>query len=50
MKRNDSIIEELHRVREGMGKVYDFDVQRIAAVIRQHEDENPEGVVREPSK
>ena len=41
MKRRDAIIEELHRVREDIGKAHDFDVRRIAATIRQHEAENP---------
>lgn len=50
MKRRDPIIEELHRVREDMGKAHDFDVRRIAAAIRQHESENPESVVRESPK
>lgn len=30
MKRRDRIIEELHRVREDIGKAHDFDVHRIA--------------------
>ena len=42
MKRRDTIIEELHRVRENIGKAHDFDVRRIAATIRQHEAENTE--------
>jgi len=46
MKRRDPIIDELHRVREDLGKAHDFEVRRIAAAIHQHEDENPEGVVR----
>jgi hypothetical protein len=50
VKRRDPIIDELHRVREDIGKAHDFDVRRIAAAIRQHEDENPEGVVRESPK
>jgi len=50
MKRRDPIIEELHRVREAIGKAHDFDVRRIAAAIRQREDENPEGIVRESPK
>lgn len=49
MKRRDSIIEELHRIREAIGKAHDFDA-RIAAAIRQHEGENPEGVVRQSPK
>jgi len=42
MKRRDPIINELHRVREDIGKTHDFDVRRITAAIRQHEDENSE--------
>lgn len=50
MKRRDPIIEELHRVREDIGKAHDFDVRRIAATIRQHEDENRIGIIRESPK
>ena len=50
MKRHDPIIEELHRIREDIGKAHDFDIRRIAAAIRQHEDENPKGVIRESPK
>lgn len=47
MKRRDPIIEELHRIREHCGKPHDCDVRRIAATVRQHEAENPKGVIRE---
>jgi hypothetical protein len=47
MKRRDPIIEELHRVREDIGKAHDFDVDRIAAAIRQPENENLDDIVRE---
>jgi hypothetical protein len=50
MKRRDPIIDELHRVREDIGKAHNFDVRRIAATIRRHEDQSPEGVVRESPK
>lgn len=50
MKRRDAIIDELHRVREDFGRVHDFDVRRIAATIRQHEDENPESIIRESAR
>ena len=50
MKWRDPIIEELHRVREDIGKAHDFDVRGIAATIRQHEDENPAGIIRESPK
>ena len=39
MKRRDSIIEDLHKLRERIGRAHDFDVDRIAATIRQHERE-----------
>ena len=50
MKRRDPIIDELHRVREDIGKAHGFDIRRIAATIRQHEDENPAGLIRESPK
>ena len=50
MKRQDAIIDELHRVREDFGKAHDFDVRRIAATIRLREAENPEGIIRESPK
>jgi hypothetical protein len=39
MKRRDAIIEDLHKLREQIGRAHDFDVDRIAATIRQHERE-----------
>ena len=39
MKRRDVIIEELHRVRERIGRDHGFDVDRIAATIRAHEQD-----------
>ena len=50
MKQRDRIMNELHRVGEDIGKAHDFDVRQITAAIRQHEGENPEGVVRESPK
>ena len=50
MKRQDAVVDELHRVREDIGKAHDFDVHRIAATIRRHEGESREGVVRESPK
>ncbi len=34
---HDAIIEALHRFREDVGGAHDFDVDRIAATLRQHE-------------
>ena len=50
MKRRDPIIENLHKVREAIGKAHDFDVHRIAATVRRHEDESREPVIREQPK
>lgn len=50
MKRRDAIIDQLHRLREDFGRAHDFDVRRIAAAIRQHEDDSPEGIIRESPK
>ena len=48
--RRDAIVDDLHRIRENIGKAHDFDVYRIARTIRRHENEEPEGVVRESPK
>ncbi len=39
MKRRDAIIEDLHKLRERIGRAHDFDADRIAATIREHERE-----------
>jgi hypothetical protein len=39
MKRRDAIIEDLHKLRERIGRAHDFDVDRIAAALCQHERE-----------
>ncbi len=50
MKRPDAIIDDLHRVREAIGRAHDFDVRRIAATIRQHEEQSRQHVIRELQK
>lgn len=50
MKRRDAIIDDLHKVRQAIGRAHDFDVHRIAATIRQHEDESRQPVIRELPK
>ncbi len=50
MKRRDPIIDDLHRIREAIAKAHDFDVRRIAATIRRHEDEGRKSVVRQLPK
>lgn len=39
MKRRDSIIEDLHKLRERIGRAHGYDADRIAATIREHEHE-----------
>lgn len=39
MKHRDSIIDQIHKVRERIGRAHDFDADRIAETIRQHERE-----------
>ena len=39
MKRRDAIIEDLHKLRERIGRAHGFDADRIAATIRLHERE-----------
>ena len=46
MNRRDPIIEELHKVREAIGKAHNFDAHRIAETIRQHEDASRVPIIR----
>jgi hypothetical protein len=39
MRHRDSIIDEIHKVRERIGRAHGFDADRIALTIRQHERE-----------
>lgn len=39
MRRRDPIIDDLHKLRESVGRAHDFDIDRIAATIRRHEQE-----------
>lgn len=49
MKRRDPIIEDLHKLRERIGRAHGFDVDRIAATIRQHECEAGRALVEATS-
>lgn len=39
MKDRNSIIDEIHKLRERIGRAHDFDADRIALTIRQHEQD-----------
>ncbi|MBI3400536.1 MAG: hypothetical protein HY048_03865 [Acidobacteria bacterium] len=46
MKRRDSIVDGLHKLRERIGRAHDFDADRIAVTIRRHEKERGRGDTR----
>lgn len=46
MKRCDSIVKELHELRERIGRAHDFDADRIAVTIRRHEEERDGTIVQ----
>lgn len=48
MKRRDAIIEDLHKLRERIGRAHGFDVDRIAATIRGHERDAGRPLVEPP--
>jgi hypothetical protein len=37
VKRSDPIVNEIHKVRENLGRRYGFDVRRIAKALREAE-------------
>lgn len=50
MKRTDPIIDELHKVREGMGKKYAFDVRRIGEALQASQGTTGHRVVSRPAR
>jgi len=46
MKHRDAIVEDLHKLRERIGRAHDFDANRIAATIRRHEQEGGRAIVQ----
>ena len=46
MKHRDPIIDNLHKIREKIGRAHDFDVHRIAATVRRHEEARAKTIVR----
>jgi hypothetical protein len=43
----DPIIEDLHRLREKIGRAHGFDARRIADTLRRHEEESRRAIIRE---
>ena len=39
MKSRDTIVDDLHKLRERIGRAHGFDVERIAEAIRKHKRE-----------
>ena len=37
MTRRNPVLDDLHALRERMGRVHDFDAERIAERLREHE-------------
>jgi hypothetical protein len=50
MSKPDTIIEELHEVRDAIAKVSDNDLERIADAARQRQKGSGHEVVRLPPK
>ena len=46
MTRRNTVIDELHALRERVGRAHGFDAARIAATIREHERERQAPVAR----
>ncbi len=46
MKQHDPIVDGLHRIREAMGRAHGFDIQRIAAAVRERELRHRKPVIK----
>ncbi len=50
MDPKNPILEEIHAVRDALRRACDFDVARIAAVVREHERANRARLVTRPPR
>ena len=50
MKRPDPIIDELHKVRENLGRRYWFDVRRIGEALQANQSKQGHRVVSRPAR
>jgi hypothetical protein len=50
MKRTDPIIEELHKVRENLGKRFGYDVRRIGKALQANQGQQGHRVVTRPAR
>jgi hypothetical protein len=50
MKYTDPIIEEIRAVRDAMAKECDYDIKKLAELIKSHEVQSGREVVRRPPR
>lgn len=48
--KSDSILKEIYKVREALGRRYGFDVRRIAKALQAKEGQRGHRVVTRPAK
>ena len=49
MTRRNPVLDELHEFRERLGRSHGFDAERIAATLREHEQERKTAARRRPA-
>jgi hypothetical protein len=50
MKRPDPIIDELHKVRENLGRRFGFDVRRIGEALQANQGKQEHQAVSRPAR
>jgi hypothetical protein len=50
MKYSDPIIDEIRAIRDAMAKDCDYDMEKLAQVLKAHEAQSGRKVVRRPPK
>jgi hypothetical protein len=50
MKNPDPIIDEIRAIRDAMAKDCDYDVEKLAQVLKAHEAQSGRRIVRRPPK
>jgi hypothetical protein len=50
MKYSDRIIDEIRAIRDAMAKDCDYDVEKLAQILKSHEAQSGRKIVRRPPK
>jgi hypothetical protein len=50
MRRSDPIVDEVRAIRDAIAKEFDYDIEKLAQAIKEHEVQSGQEFVRRPPR